>query len=187
MQNELERFIGRPTGRNYLRVRDCILGDTGRHPDPEDLAELEVHWVEGRYQALCERMEDLLPEWGLSPRFYWLGAVAARELGELEAAETDRFLYQTCLRGLLDTGDGSLESPFLLTYASDEEELLHRLQLDRTSSALVRSPHGLCHVVSGQDGRELCFLLECLSARELEMAQARCDLSRRKPSRLRST
>jgi hypothetical protein len=162
MLNELERFIDRPTGRNYLRVRSRILETGSGRPEPKDLAELEASFAEGDFGLVRERMERMLPAWSLSPRFYWLGAVAAREQGDQDSAEIDRFLYQVCLEGLMATGSGSFQLPYLMTYGSDEDELLHYLRLDRERSALVRSPQGLCDVVICQGGRELCFLLEGL-------------------------
>ena len=172
MQNELERFVGRPTGRNYLRVRARILEAAEPRPEPQDLIALESHFVEGRYVAVREAMDQMLPAWSLSPRFYWMGAAASLELGDQEEAEVDRFLYQTCLQGLLATGDGSIELPYLLTYASDEEEVLYRLRLQRERSALVRSPQGLCDVVTCEGGRELCFLLTGLPEPECQPSRA---------------
>jgi hypothetical protein len=161
MQNELERFVARPTGRNYLRVRSLILRAANerrecRDPlESQELTALETLFAQRQFAALRESMESMLPAWSLSPRFYWLGSAAALELQDQEGAEVDRYLYQICLRGLLATGSGSYEAPYWITYASDAEELLHRLGLQREKGALVRSPHGLCQVLSCQNGREL--------------------------------
>ncbi len=174
MQNELERFVARPTGRNYLRVRSHLLRSANGRRESRELTNLEALFAQRHYAAVREAMEAMLPTWSLSPRFYWLGSVAALELQDQEGAEVDRYLHQTCLQGLLATGSGSHELPYWITYASDAEELLHRLGLQREKAALVRSPHGLSQVLSCQNGRELWCTLAAHSdqAESLEPYQS---------------
>jgi hypothetical protein len=112
-----------------------------------------------RYAEVRGRLEKILPAWVLSPRAYWLGASAARYLGDTQAAELDRFLYQTCLQGILNTGQGTRRQPYWITYASDEPCVLAALGSEARTTRLIRMDSGLCDVVRTGTRRQLWFVL----------------------------
>jgi hypothetical protein len=158
MQEQLERFFAQPSAENYLRARQCLLARR-RRPQPAALMKLQTLFEAGRFADVRQQMDTLLPAWGLAPRLYWLGAAAAWQLGDPQAAELDRFLYHTCLEGILATGDGRRSAPYHITYASDQGPVLKHLGWTAAGVRLVRGPEGLCDVVNIGPRRRLWFAL----------------------------
>lgn len=159
MQNELERFLANPTARNYLRVRKLILQDAQLRPRTADLVQLHELFEARRFADVRAAVDEMLPAWALSPRVYWLSAVAARELGNSEDAQLDRFLYQSCLSGLAATGEGTRTAPYRVTYLSDCAELLQWQGLAPQQRGLVRTNRGICECLHCAEG-ERYFLLD---------------------------
>jgi hypothetical protein len=163
MHDELQAFLEAPSARTYRCVREALLDEVAS-ASPEALSltvlvELTELAAAGDFQTLLERTEELAPVWALSPRLHYLAALAAEELGDAETAALERFTFQACLEGILSTGDGSPESPYLITYVSDEYDVAAALGLEPRSQSLVEQPGYLCDVVKCLDGEEVWFEL----------------------------
>lgn len=169
MQDELQAFLEAPTARSYRRVREALLDeltDKALACDslPPDLsavvlAELADLLATGEYAVLARRTEELQPAWALSPRVHFYAAVAADERDDAEGAELERFLFQSCLEGILATGDGTANAPYLITYLSDEYDVLAALGLDPQSQRLTEQRGILFDVIRCVDGEEVWFEL----------------------------
>ncbi|MBM3998314.1 MAG: hypothetical protein FJ297_02025 [Planctomycetes bacterium] len=155
MRDELESFFADPSAENYLRVRRRVLGYR-RAPVPEQIALVEIDFRSGAYDRVRSELPRLLPHWKLSPRFYRLAGLTALESGDDEGARVDRFLHETCLLGILATGEGDADAPYRITYASDVDEVLEHLGAPVRGKSLVRGPDGLCNVVHS-DTRDFWF------------------------------
>lgn len=159
MQDDLQKFFAHPGPRNYLRVRERFLSRRRRGAQPAQLAKLIELFAAGRFARVRARIEAMLPAWGLAPAVYWIGSCSALELGDEPAADLDRFLYHSCIRGIMSTGDGSENKPFRITYACDVDEVLHVLGLARERMLVCRGKQGLCDVAECASGEQLWFQL----------------------------
>lgn len=163
MQDELQAFLEAPSARTYRCVREALLDEVASASSDAlsltALVELTELAAAGEFAAVLARAEELSLAWALSPRVHYLAAVAAEELGDAETAELERFTFQACLEGILATGHGTAESPYLITYVSDEYDVAVALGLEPRSQALVEQPGCLCDVVKCLDGEELWFEL----------------------------
>jgi hypothetical protein len=164
MQDELQAFLEAPSAHAYRRVREALLdevaaSDASESPSLTTLIELAELAAAGEFEDLLARVEELSPAWALSPRVHYLAAIAAVELGEEGTAELEQFIFQTCLEGILATGHGTAEAPYLITYVSDEYDVVAALGLEPRSQALVEQPACLCDVVQCADGEEVWFEL----------------------------
>lgn len=157
MHQHYQAFLERPSAANYRRLRSAILA----LPD-FDAGSLELHEL----AALCRRrrvrqaqrkLQSMLPQWALSPRFHFLAAEVAASLGDADDAELERFAGSACLEGLLATGDGSRRFPYLVTYASDEQDLLDLQQRRSTKQALHEYRGRRYDVVECEDGSHCWF------------------------------
>jgi hypothetical protein len=163
MHEELQAFLEAPSARTYRCVREALLDEVAS-ASPEALSltvlvELTELAATGEFAALLARTEELAPLWALSPRLHYLAAWAADELGDAETADLERFTFQTCLEGILATGHGTPDSPYLITYVSDEYDVAAALGLEPRSQSLVEQPGYLCDVVKCLDGEEIWFEL----------------------------
>jgi hypothetical protein len=100
---------------------------------------------------------ELMPNWLLSPRVHFLLSTAADKLGDADMARREQYLAKVCLRGLLASGNGSEELPYLITHLPDEYDVLDALGKEMTGQRLVRSGPGACDVIACADGTEVWF------------------------------
>ena len=164
MQEELQTFLEGPTARTYRRVREALVEEiaalgTTASLSPICLVELAELAAQSQFTTLLERVDELQPAWALSPRIHFLAAVAAEECGDAGVAELERFTFQSCLEGILATGDGTADAPYLITYLSDEYDVLAALGLEPRSQTLVEQRGMLCDVAKCLDGEEIWFEL----------------------------
>ena len=162
MQDELRIFLETPTAGNYRVIRELLLDEWSEPCSTVALVELAELASTGQFEALLEQTEALQPAWALSPRVHYFAAVAAEELGDRELAELEKFTLQACLEGILATGDGSERAPYLITYLSDEHDVLAALGLEPRSQSLVARSDLWCDVVKCVDGEQVWFELSGL-------------------------
>ena len=162
MQDDFEAFLIEPTRAAYERVRDALLADAAFRVEPLDLLEAESLCASGDFAVARDRLVGLLYDWALSPRVHFLAAWAAAELADDEDAAVERFAGSACLAGLLATGDGSFACPYLVTYATDEYDLLATLGREARSTQLIDCDSGRFDLLHRTDGSELGFDVTCL-------------------------
>ncbi len=164
MQEELQTFLEAPSARTYRNVREALVEELATLGpsaplSPVCLIELAELAASNQFTTLLERVDELQPAWALSPRIHFLAAIAAEECGDIDVAELERFTFQSCLEGILATGDGTAAAPYLITYISDEYDVLAALGLEPRSQALVEQRGMLCDVARCLDGEEVWFEL----------------------------
>jgi len=162
MQDELQTFLEAPTANHFRRLRDTLLDQSPADGLAAELLELASLAAAQDFAAVLDRTEHMHPGWSLSPRIHFYAALAAERL-DREAAELERFIFQACLEGILATGDGTAESPYLVTYVSDEYDVLAVLGLLPRSQSLIDRAGTLCDVVKCTDGAEIWFELTGLA------------------------
>lgn len=157
MHNELQTFLERPTAQNYRCVRRIILSETGSSTDLPDFSALAQLCQQGRFEQVRDHIDALLPAWSLSPRVHFYATWAARELDDHEDAHLETFLYETCLQGMLATGNGSRQRPYLITHQADQYDLLAARKLEPCSQTLVETGSLRFDVITCQDGTDIWF------------------------------
>lgn len=157
MRDELQTFLEHSTAENYRCARSAILSSFDGDAGTDELAELVRIHREGRYENARQKSDAMMPAWALSPRVHYLAAEAARQLKNDEDHELEAFLWQTCLQGILSTGDGSQAHPYLVTHLSDEYDVLDVLQREADSQALVETGKGRYDVITCCGGSEIWF------------------------------
>lgn len=166
IEERFARFVKKPTADNYRCVRQLVLAAPEYDPY---LAELECavpRFHAGDFQAVLQTCDTLDSSCCLSPRYHFYAGVSAGELGDPARSRREKRATHACLRGLRETGDGSAHHPFLVTYLSDEYDLLRSLQAAEVrGQELVETSAGQCDVVHCRDGSEFWFdVTELLAA-----------------------
>ncbi len=83
--------------------------------------------------------------------------MAYEKLGKQEEAEMEAAIYRRCIEGILSTGDGSREHPYVITRVSDEYDILFVLEREMESQALCEINNRHCDVIALADGEEMVF------------------------------
>jgi hypothetical protein len=152
-----QAFLEEPTADNYRRARWMTLAEPGFDRQSLEWIELSRLCDEGRFEEVCQRSCDLWTTWKLSPRFHLLVGYAASCLGDVEEAELCRFQFQTCLEGLLGTGEGTATSPYQALHVSDEYDVIRALGLHGQYQHAVQRKGRCLDVISCDDGTEVWF------------------------------
>ncbi len=153
MSRPLARFLEEPTGPHFLSAWRSVT-KSGRRVD---FAALQKLLAAGEAREVQDYL-DALPRWlRLSPRVQELAALAAEMSADEEEAAVAKFLFATCIEGILAAGDGSPEHPYVAVQPADEQPILAILGREIASQALVENRGRLLDVVLCRDGGEVCF------------------------------
>jgi hypothetical protein len=157
MQRQLTAFVERPSRETYLAVRDAVLREAPLPIVAADLAELDRLLDQEEYDAVLDRIDALPVSKVLAPRVHYLAAEAAAGRRDAEAIELERSLFVLTLQGLLATGDGTRDNPYIVCHATDEYDVLAALGREAARQSLVGLGSKLFDVLTCDDGREVWF------------------------------
>lgn len=157
MEREFTRFVEQPTRENYLAACQAALRISQALVQTVDLLAIEQLLGDRKFAAARASLENLPPTAALSPRVHLLAAELAEATGDGDDLELERFLFAVCVRGILATGDGSQQSPYIVCQAADEHEVLHALQLQAVSQAIKPRGARMLDVVKCAGGRSVWF------------------------------
>jgi hypothetical protein len=154
---KFHEFIETPTGELYVEA----LGELARSPRyrPYDDSTEQIHkLIKSKEfeaaQGVCrEAMATLL----LSPEAHVIAAFLARKLHDKEREEMERFLIGACIRGILDTGDGTKEHPYVVSVVQDEYSVLSVLKKDISSQYLIEDEDRFLDMIETTDEERIFF------------------------------
>jgi hypothetical protein len=151
------KFVENPTGAQYRELLDELTAGPDYRPYARQIEQihglLDAEEYEKAFQACQLSSRTLL----LSPEVHMLAGFAARELGDEERFEIERVVTAACVRGILDTGDGTMEKPYVVSVTSDEHLVLEVLKKTYGSQELVRDGDRFLDLVRTTDGEEVYF------------------------------
>ena len=166
MIDHYQAFLEVPSREGFLKLQEEVQGETDFCAVGSFVDQLADLCGCGGYQQMFDLTELMPFAWVASPSAHLYASIAAQQMGCEDDAELERCLTETILRGLLETGDGSVDHPYLITYLSDRQDLLAYFSMDVEKQRLVRSPAGLMDIVTTTAGDDLCFLLRGIAAKE---------------------
>lgn len=158
MDQQFVHFLKHPDPENFRALRNALLAQ--RSFDPYST---ELHGVDGLLQSQrSAEAESLLrsrmsPNHLISPGAHLRLSIAFHQLGRLEEAQRERAIGMRCLEGILSTGDGSLEHPFLVTRTSDEYDVILAQGQRFAQQVLVRQGTRHLDRIILESGSELYF------------------------------
>lgn len=153
----LSEFVRKPTCDRYRQLRQVVMAEPTYDPRAPVFVELGRLWEQEQYARLARRVAALQNVWHLSPRWHFFAGIAAEELGALEDARQHRRILQALLKCLLSTGSGTRRRPYLVTYLSDEYDILQGLAKGSVCQTLVDTGKRRLDVLTCADGSEVWF------------------------------
>lgn len=157
LADAFSEFARDPGKEDYLTVRKLVISDPRYNPYSDDLRQLGRLQAAGKHDELKKKANAALPNLILSPRFHLIMGNAAKQRGENELAVIERRMAVACLKGILTTGDGSEESPYLVIRTSDEYDVLGYLDKESKSQGLVFKGDRKLDVLECTDGSLVRF------------------------------
>ncbi|GAA4424520.1 hypothetical protein [Bremerella cremea] len=159
MIDHYQAFLEAPSREGFLKLQEEVQSEADFCAAGGFVDQLADLCQGGRYEQMFDLTELMPFAWVGSPSAHLYASIAAQQMGCPDDAELERFLCETMLEGLLETGDGSLDHPYQITYLSDRQDLLAYFSLTCEKQHLVRSPQGMMDVVTATTGEQICFLL----------------------------
>ena len=142
MEDQFIEYLAEPSRDRFLRLRQGVVDDSDFVPYSDDLDEISGLIQNKMFQEALDRVWRSMPNRLLSPRAHMLASVAYGELGKEEECKREKCIYQACISGILSTGDGSKERPYLVTSVSDEHDVLFALEKEFVRQALSNEEGG---------------------------------------------
>ncbi len=153
----LVAFLRDRTLDRFLAARDSML--VSRHYEPKSTVLPDVYRLLGRglFHQVLALASGAMTNWLLNPGIHFVASQAFRELGDAERAEVEAETGRALLGGLLMTGDGSPDHPYLVLRAADEYDVLASMGL-RCRAHQVAYRNGRAYdALACDDGRDVWF------------------------------
>lgn len=157
MKEELIKFIQSPDRESFLAFRGKVIASDEYNPYSDEIDQaselMEANKLEEALALLRDSMKNLM----LSPRAHQFLGFLHHKLGDDEAAQMELVVGKTCLDGLLSTGNGSREEPYVVLRTSDEYDVIEYFEKQFKQQSLVHEgDRHFDHIVC-TDGSEYWF------------------------------
>ncbi|WP_223601079.1 DUF4919 domain-containing protein [Chryseobacterium sp. GVT01B] len=148
-------FLTDPTKETFLKCRELVINDPEYDPYSEDIENIQNLLNEGKFEEVIQYVNvNIL----LSPRAHIYKYFAYKELGDEKGRSIEMTIAQIIFECLERTGDGTKESPYMITRISDERDLArHHLNKQDVSQNLVKDGDKIMDVLTLDDGTQLYF------------------------------
>lgn len=136
---QLSRFERKaPNHLSFLELRQLVI--ESEKYDPDSITLLEA--VEAKESGDPQRAIDLLIEshenFLLTPFFHFYFADLYKSIGDEEGYISSTGLGVACIDGILSTGNGTEEKPYLVLRISEEKDILNVLGHEPITQSIVR-------------------------------------------------
>jgi len=150
-------LVKKPTRESYLALYKIVTSSEKYEPYGTALEDAEDLLEKGELKQAKAKLDAAGLNLLLCPRAHQCAARIAKALGDAAAARKESAAAAACLKGILATGDGSPEKPYLVTRVSDEYDVLVHLKKRSTQQGLMNRGGKSFDVLSCTDGSQLWF------------------------------
>jgi hypothetical protein len=146
-----------PTAESYLSVRDAVISSQFYDPYSEVLLDIEDLMEISNWNESLDKIYESMPNLLLNPRAHLFRAIIYENKGENDLAQLEHEIASLCIAGILATGDGTRDHPYLTIGTSDEFDVLSHLGKDFTSSKHIEEKNRHLDLFICSDGTEVWF------------------------------
>lgn len=153
--SEIFEFLKDPTKESFLKSREIVINDPEYNPYSDDTGNLLELLNEGKFEEVIRYVNvNIL----LSPGAHIYKYFAYKELGDEKGMRMEMMIAQGIFEGLEKTGDGTRDSPYIVTRISDERDLVrHHFDKQDTGQRLFNDGDRIMDVLTLDDGTEMYF------------------------------
>ena len=157
IEESFGQFVEEPTPDTWNCLRERIICSAAYDPYSASWHRLDLLIGSGCFEE-ASRLAKSLEAWAcLSPRWhYWMG-VSALECGDPLLAAGHRAWLGICLDAILQSGDGTPESPFRVLYSTDAYDVLQVLGEVAEGQQLLEDERGCRDVLTAKSGQTYWF------------------------------
>lgn len=175
MQQDFFQFIQEPSKEAFLKSRAYVINHADYDPYSDDLDTMEGLLDTGKFEEAAEyRNINVL----LYPKAHLYKSYALKKLNREDDAKSESvfaFIIMDCMEL---TGDGSKESPYIVTRISDERDFLMHLDEEFATQSLVTEEGKYFDMITTQSGRAIYFdITDCYRRMQYLMDSGKKKLS----------
>jgi hypothetical protein len=157
VREQLNAFLQAPSAEAFLRLREAVMGSRGYAPYARDLHQANALLKEGKFEEARDHLLSVMANYLLNPSVHQMLAYAHHELGDEQAARFEYAVAGAMMQGILSTGDGTAERPYLVLHTADEYDVLRHLGKRPQKQSLVQAGEKRLDRQECDDGSEVCF------------------------------
>ena len=150
-------FLESPSRDTYLAVRSALISGPAYEPYSRDILDLVDLIEKGQFAEADELLRGAMPNLLLSPRAHLCAAMIAEQAGDEERRRMEGAVAYACVQGILSTGDGTKQHPYVVTRTSDEYDVLQFLKKELASQSLHEEGDRHYDELRCEDGSEMWF------------------------------
>ena len=170
--SRLNAFLRERTLDRYLAARDAMM--VSRHYDPKSTVLPDIYRQLGRglHHQVLALATKAMGNWLLNPGIHFVVSQAFRELGDEERADHEVETGRALLSGLLMTGDGTPEHPYIVLRTADEYDVLASMGLRCRAHQVAYRNGRAFDALACDDGRDVWFDVSAAAGVGLRSAAA---------------
>ncbi len=154
----LAHYLQDPSPEGFLQLRDEVAASPPYAPYTSKYKAVAFPLLEsGEFEEAKNHLISMMPSYFLNPGIHKYTAYALQKLGAETSARFEYSLAALFLRGILSTGDGSKERPYLVLYIEDEYDVLGDMKKKLRKQALVKIEGRYCDCLDCEDGSQIWF------------------------------
>jgi len=157
MRELLLAFLQSPSRDTYLAVRGALISSPDYEPYSRDILDVADRIEEERFIDADELLRASMPNLLLSPRAHLYGAMIAEQAGDEERRRMEGAVAYACVQGILATGDGTKQHPYVVTRTSDEYDVMQFLEKEIEGQSLHEEGGRHYDLLRSKDGSEMWF------------------------------
>jgi hypothetical protein len=147
----LAAYAKEQTPQAFVALRKAAIASPHYAPYNDNLNDVAELIDRGAYPIADELLRAGMANYLLSPTAHFMAAFTAEKLGDGRRSGMEAAIGRLLLRGILESGDGSRERPFLVTRVKDEYEVLTHFE---------KTPNGQA-LFDGAESAPACDRIEC--------------------------
>ena len=117
-------FLQEPTVARFKSLQQQVFASARHDPTASTLRAIESGLANDSPSRLLKSLDKLSSDYAICPRFHYVEARIRESLGELELMQTSIGRLKACLSMIAETGEGTPNSPFAVTFLTDMDDLV---------------------------------------------------------------
>ena len=138
MKEAFKNFIDAPSRESYLYVRALVISSEEYQPYSDEFEAVEKLYEQEKVTEALETLRSAMPNLLLSPQAHFLASFLHSKTGNEQFAKTEMMISAACTQGILSTGDGTADQPYIVMRTTDEYDILKQFDKELETQSLTQ-------------------------------------------------
>lgn len=167
-----QKFFDDPSVERFKTLQRSVMALEDYDPSAAKLVAIELKLASASPVRLLEKLDEIRDLYQICPRFHYVEARIRESLGEIEELQRAIERLRICLSIISETGDGSKEAPFSVTFFPDEDDVVRSFSEQTRYQQAVVTRLRQFDVLTAHSGIEFWFDVTAMARRRTADVQA---------------